>query len=199
MNQQDFTGLRIGFALTGSHCSLEKSLAVMARLKSKNAEVVPIVSDSVKNTDSRFGIAEQWRQLILDISGSRRIIDSIVLAEPIGPQKLLDVLLICPCSGNTVAKLAAAITDTPVLMATKAHLRSGRPVVLAISTNDGLGGSAKNIGSLLNNKNIYFVPFRQDDYLRKPTSLVADWDLVEESIAYALEGKQRQPLLLEPW
>ncbi|MEG1662304.1 MAG: dipicolinate synthase subunit B [Clostridiales bacterium] len=199
MSAVDLHGLRLGFALTGSYCSLEKALVVMGRIKNLGMEIVPIISESVKNTDSRFGVASQWRQVILDASGSRKIIDSIPDAEPIGPQKLLDIMLICPCSGNTVAKLAAGITDTPVLMAAKAHLRSGRPLVLSIATNDGLGANAKNIGSLINCKNIYFVPFRQDDHLHKPNSLVAELSLVEDSLKNALQGQQSQPLLLNPY
>ncbi|MCR4962730.1 MAG: dipicolinate synthase subunit B [Firmicutes bacterium] len=196
MCHSGLNGLKIGFALTGSHCSLAKALSVMAALKEQGGEILPILSPSVQSTDSRFGEAVYWRREIRRVSGAAQIIDSIPLAEPIGPKKLLDILLICPCSGNTLAKLAAGITDTPVLMAAKAHLRIGRPLTLAVATNDALSANAKNIGQLLNCKNVFFVPFRQDAPFEKPNSLVAAWDLVAETLLCALEYKQKQPLLL---
>lgn len=196
MSNRLLPGLRIGFALTGSHCSLKHALSVMGSLKRQGGEILPILSPSVKYTDSRFGSADYWLQEIKKVNGTQQMIDTIPLAEPIGPKKLLDILLICPCSGNTLAKLVAGITDTPVLMAAKAHLRIGRPVVLAVASNDALGNNAKNIGQLLNYKNIYFVPFRQDAPFQKPNSLVAEWSLVEETLLCALQHEQKQPLLL---
>lgn len=188
-------GVRIGFALTGSHCTLGEVIDEIRRLISEGAEVTPIVSPSVDTTDTRFGTAEYWKRLLEEVTG-RKVINTITGAEPIGPQKLLDVLIIAPCTGNTMAKLANAITDTPVLMAAKACLRNQRPVILAISTNDGLGLNAKNLGLLLNTKNVYFVPFGQDNPGQKPNSLVARMDLILETTVAALAGRQLQPLLV---
>lgn len=159
------------------------------------AEVLPIVSSEVATTDTRFGPASFWRSQLKAITG-REPISTIEEAEPIGPQGLIDVLVIAPCTGNTLAKLANGITDSSVLMAAKANLRNQRPVVLAISTNDGLGMNAKNIGSLLNTRNIYFVPFGQDQPLLKPNSLSAKFDLILETILAALQGRQLQPLVV---
>ena len=195
MNTDQLSGLRLGFALTGSHCTLAKAITVMEKLQAIGMDILPILSQSVRDTDSRFGEAEQWRKRIIAACGKDCLVDSITLAEPIGPQKLLDILLICPCTGNTAAKLAAGITDSPVLMAAIAHLRSGKPLVIALSTNDGLAANAKNIGSLLNTKNIYFVPFGQDDYLLKPNSLIADLNTVPEVLLSAINGIQYQPIL----
>lgn len=189
-------GLKIGFALTGSHCTLEKALAAMECLRELGAEIMPIVSPAMIQYDTRFGSAESWRERLLKASGQEHLIESIPAAEPIGPQALLDVLLIAPCSGNTLAKLANGITDTAVLMAAKAHLRNLRPLVLAVSTNDGLGANAKNIGLLLNSKHLYFVPFGQDDASAKPNSLSADMAYIPQTIAAALRGQQLQPILL---
>ncbi|MGQ9531727.1 MAG: dipicolinate synthase subunit B [Desulfotomaculales bacterium] len=187
--------VRIGFALTGSHCTLGEVIDEIRRLISEGAEVTPIVSPSVDTTDTRYGTAEYWKRLLEEVTG-RKVINTITGAEPIGPQKLLDVLIIAPCTGNTMAKLANAITDTPVLMAAKACLRNQRPVILAISTNDGLGLNAKNLGLLLNTKNVYFVPFGQDNPGQKPNSLVARMDLILETTVAALAGRQLQPLLV---
>ena len=189
--------IRVGFALCGSFCTFQQALPMMERLAADGADIVPIMSDSAWKTDTRFGTAEEINGRISAISG-REIIHTIAQAEPIGPKKLLDVLLIAPCTGNTLAKLAAGMTDTPVAMAAKAHLRNGRPVVLAIATNDGLAASAKNIGQLLNTRDIYFVPFGQDDYLRKPRSLVARFELIPETLEAALRGEQLQPVAAEP-
>lgn len=188
---------RVGFALTGSFCTLETTLAAMEALAEDYPDILPIVSPAVADTDTRFGRAEDFHARITQLCG-RGVIDSVREAEPIGPRKLLDVLVIAPCTGNTLAKLAAGIADTAVTMAAKAHLRCGGPVVLAVATNDGLSASAKNIGALLDKKHVYFVPFRQDDPAEKPTSLVADFSLVPETIDAALRGQQLQPVLLAP-
>ena len=188
--------LRVGFAFTGSFCTLARAMGALEQTAAR-WQVQPIVSETVAATDTRFGNAHDFMREMQRIC-DRRPIESIKEAEPIGPKKLLDVLVIAPCTGNTLAKLAAGIADTSVTMAAKAHLRNGRPVVVAVSTNDGLGGAARNIGELLCRKHYYFVPFRQDDPVGKPTSLVADMDLVPATVAAALRGEQLQPLLLGP-
>ena len=193
----DVKSKRVGFALTGSHCNLEAVLPALADLTGRGAEVTPIVSESVARMDTRFGRAEDWLARLRDITG-RSPLTTIPEVEPIGPERLLDVLVICPCTGNTLSKLALAVTDGVVPMAAKAHLRNGRPVVLAVSTNDGLGLNAKNLGLLLATKNIYFVPFRQDNPKTKPNSIIADFSLVSATVAEALAGRQLQPLLLGP-
>ncbi len=189
-------GLRVGFAITGSHCTLNEIMDEVKRLVAEGAEVFPIISGSVDSMDTRFGTAEHWKEELKAITGKYPIA-SIVDAEPIGPQKLLDVLVVAPCTGNTIAKLANAITDTPVLMACKAHLRNVRPLVLAISTNDGLSLNAKNIGLLLTAKNVYLVPFGQDSPHTKANSLVAHMSLIVDTIESAMQGKQIQPVLME--
>lgn len=189
--------IKVGFAFCGSFCTYAKALDALEQVKARYEDVTPIVSQSGVDTDTRFGSAHDHMREMERICG-KRVIDSILKAEPIGPKGLLDVLVVCPCTGNTLGKLACGITDTAVTMAAKAHLRSGGPVVLAIATNDGLAASAKNIGTLLDKKNVYFVPFRQDDPLEKPTSLVADFTLVPDTIDAALQGKQLQPVLLAP-
>lgn len=188
-------GIRVGFALTGSHCTLDEIFPAMEAIKKEGADIYPIISYSVDQTVTRFGSPEKWKAELFRIT-SRQAINTITGAEPVGPQKMLDVLVIAPCSGNTLAKLANAITDTPVLMTAKAHLRNQRPVVLAISTNDGLGLNAKNLGTLINAKNIYMVPFGQDGPTGKPNSLKASMDLITDTILLALEGKQIQPILV---
>ncbi|MBF7082392.1 dipicolinate synthase subunit B [Desulfallas sp. Bu1-1] len=188
-------GIKVGFALTGSHCTLDEVLVEMKRVADEGAVLYPIISESVDETDTRFGASDRWKNRIAEIT-NQKIIKSIVGAEPIGPEKLLDVVVVAPCSGNTLAKLANAITDGPVLMAVKAHLRNQRPVVLAVSTNDGLGLNAKNIGVLLNAKNIYMVPFGQDNPAEKPNSLKAKINLLVDTIEHALQGKQIQPVLV---
>ena len=185
----------IGFALCGSFCTFEPVLAALTALKRKYETVIPILSPAVAGTDTRFGAAAQFRQRIEAICG-REAVTTIAQAEPIGPKKLLDLLVVAPCTGNTLAKLAHGIADTPVTLACKSHLRNGRPVVLAVSTNDGLAGNAANLGLLLNRKHYYFVPFGQDAPEKKPCSLVADFSLLPRTVALALEGKQLQPLLL---
>lgn len=189
------SGCKIGFVLTGSFCTFSKVVPEIEKLVNEGAEVYPVLSDSVNKSDTRFGKAEDLRQKLKTITG-KDIISSITEAEPIGPKAFLDVLIVAPCTGNTISKLANAITDTPATMACKAHLRNGRPLILAISTNDGLGMNAKNIGMLLNMKNIYLVPFGQDDAIKKPNSLVADMKLILPTIQEALKGKQIQPVLI---
>lgn len=185
--------LRIYFALTGSYCTYKKIFPVMERL-CKESVVVPLFSNNSAETDSRFGKAEEFIEKAERICNSKAII-TIADAEPIGPQKAADVLLIAPCTGNTVAKLANGIADTTVTLAAKSQLRNNRPVVIAVSTNDGLGGNAANIGKLLARKNIYLVPFGQDDWREKENSLVADFDLIPDTIDAALEKRQLQPVL----
>lgn len=188
-------GKRVGFALTGSHCTLAKVLPEIQRLVDGGAEVYPIISNSVNQMDTKFGTAANWKKSLVEIT-KHEIITTIVGAEPIGPQKLFDVMVVAPCSGNTAAKLVNAIVDTPVVMAAKAHLRNQRPLVLAISTNDGLGLNFRNIGLLINTKNIYMVPFGQDNAVKKANSLVAKMSLIMETVEQALQGKQIQPLLI---
>jgi len=185
---------RIGFALTGSFCTFETALKCIEDILKEGALVTGILSHAVDTTDTRFMAAEALKASLADLT-SNPIIRTIVEAEPIGPQALFDLLIVLPATGNTLAKLTAGITDTPVTMAVKSHLRNNRPVILAISTNDALGNNAKNIGQLLNMKNIYFVPFGQDDPMKKPKSMVFLKDKVISTIEEALEGRQLQPLL----
>lgn len=187
--------IRLGFAMCGSFCTFKLVLEELERL-AKDYDITPIMSQGAAFTDTRFGKAEDFRRRVAEICG-REPITTIADAEPIGPRALLDVLVIEPCTGNTLGKLANGITDTPVTMAAKAHLRNGRPVVLAVSTNDALGASARNIGTLMNAKNIFFVPMRQDSPRGKPASLVADFSETAAAIKSALEGRQTQPLLLQ--
>ncbi len=188
--------MKIGFALCGSFCTLADAIDQMQVLADMGAEIYPIMSVNAYGTDTRFGKAEEIRARIESICG-RRIIHDIPSAEPIGPKKLLDALLVAPCTGNTLGKLACGITDTPVTLAVKAHLRNDRPVILAIATNDALTASAKNIGELMNRRNIYFVPFAQDDPINKTTSCIADFPKIPQAIENALDGRQIQPLLLQ--
>ena len=187
--------LRVGFAFCGSFCTMMKALDALEETAKRYSDIIPIVSGTVADTDTRFGAAHDFMREMERICG-RRVIATVKDAEPIGPKKLLDILVICPCTGNTMAKLANGVTDTSVTMAAKAHLRGGGPVVIATATNDGLMGSAANIGALLARKNIYFVPFGQDDCKGKPTSLVADFSLVPDAVAAAVRGEQLQPVLL---
>ncbi|MGQ9824412.1 MAG: dipicolinate synthase subunit B [Desulfotomaculales bacterium] len=189
-------GIRVGFALTGSHCTIPEVLPQLQKLVEEGAEVYPIVSQAVDETDTKYGSARQTKEMVKAITG-RAAINTITGAEPVGPGKMFDVLVVAPCTGNTLAKLANGITDTPVLMAAKAHLRNQRPVVLAVSTNDGLGMNAKNIGLLLNAKNIYMVPFGQDNPQEKPNSLKAKMDLLLDTVVLALQGRQYQPVLVQ--
>lgn len=182
--------------MTGSHCTLAKSIPVLEKLKDLGADLVPIISETVLNNDTKFGAAEQWINKITEICNNP-IINSIVKAEPIGPDKIIDLLVIAPCTGNTLAKIANGIIDETVVMAAKAQLRNERPVLVALATNDGLGLNAKNLGVLLNTNNIYFVPFGQDNPVEKRNSLVARFDLIIRASEYALDGKQIQPVLIE--
>ena len=186
--------LNIGFALCGSFCTFSRVLPVMKEL-AENHNVIPIMSFNAYSTDTRFGKAEDFTREIEEIC-QREIIHSLFSAEPIGPKKLLDALIIEPCTGNTLAKLACGIADTPVTLAAKSHLRNARPLLIAVSTNDALSGAAKNIGTLLNCKNIYFVPYSQDDSENKPTSMVAHFEKTAEALHAALNGKQLQPIII---
>ena len=185
----------IGFALCGSFCTHAQAIGALEQVKARFARVVPIVSQVVADTDTRFGKAHDLMREMERIC-DHRVISTVKGAEPIGPQKLLDLLIICPCTGNTLGKLAAGVTDTSVTMAAKAHLRNCRPLLIAPSTNDGLAASAASIGALFPRKYIYFVPFGQDDPEKKPTSLVADFTQVADAAQAALSGRQLQPLLL---
>ena len=186
--------MNIGFALTGSFCTYGSVFPIVENL-AKEHLVFPIFSFAAGSTDSRFGTAREHIRRITEICG-REPIQTLEAAEPIGPKKMLDALIIAPCTGNTLAKLAHSIADTPVTMAAKSHLRNGRPVIVAVSTNDALAGAAENIGKLLARKHYYFVPFRQDDPEQKPTSMVAHFEKIPETLDAALEGKQIQPIIL---
>lgn len=186
--------MTIGFALCGSYCTFARVFPAMEAL-ARDHRVVPIFSENVQNTDTRFGNAAEFYQKAFAITGIEPIC-SIADAEPIGPKKLLDALIIAPCTGNTLGKLSHGITDTTVTMAAKAHLRNARPLILAVSTNDGLAGAAENLGRMLARKHVYFVPFGQDDPRSKPTSLVADFSKIPETVDAALRGTQLQPMLL---
>jgi len=184
----------IGFALTGSFCTYRKVIPEIQKLKSTGADIIPIMSEISCSTDTRFGKATDFINEIKEIT-KNKVITTIKDAEPIGPKKLLDVLIVAPCTGNTISKIANGIADTSVTLAVKAHLRNLRPVIIAVSTNDGLGTNAKNIGVLINKKHIYLVPFGQDDAEKKENSLVAKMDLILPTVEKALEGKQIQPIL----
>jgi len=186
--------MNIGFAITGSFCTHKSALNVLKNLVDKGYNVIPICSNCVMNTDTRFGKAEDFVNSVQEITG-KKIISTVVDAEPLGPNNAIDILVIVPCTGNTMAKLANAITDNAVTMTAKAHMRNNKPVVIGVSTNDGLGLSLNNIATLMNSKNIYFIPFKQDAPDKKPKSLVANWDRTEETILKAMEGKQAQPVL----
>lgn len=189
-------GVKIGFALTGSFCTIGKVIPEVEKLVSAGAEVIPIISGSVDKFDTRFGTAKDLRLKLEGITG-KKIVDSIIDAEPFGPKSLVDIVIVAPCTGNTLAKIAHGITDTTVTMACKAHMRNQKPLVIAISTNDGLGANAKNIGLLLNMKNIFIVPFGQDGPDSKPNSIVSNETLIFPTIESALKGKQIQPMLIK--
>ena len=186
---------RVGFAVCGSFCTHAKVLEALEQLAKEYETVIPIVSETAGNTDTRFGTSDALLERLRELTGREPLMD-IPSVEPIGPKGLLDVLVIAPATGNTLAKLAAGITDTAVTMAAKAHLRNGRPVVIAVASNDGLSAGAKNIGELLVRKNYYFVPFGQDSAILKPCSLMADFTLLPQTIDAALRGEQLQPGLL---
>lgn len=186
--------MTVGFALCGSFCTYKQVFPIMAEL-AQSARIIPIFSQISSTVDSRFGKASDFLAEAEAICGTPPLL-TIPEVEPIGPKKLLDALVIAPCTGNTLAKLAHSIADTPVTMAAKSHLRNGRPVIIAISTNDALAGAAENIGKLLSRRNYYFVPFGQDDPINKPTSIVADFKKIPQTLNCALEGYQLQPILL---
>ncbi len=193
----DLKGVRIGCVMTGSFCTFAGAFACFKKLKEEGAELFPIMSDNAYALDTRFGRAVDMREAFECISG-RPIWHTMQEVEPIGPKHLLDLVLVAPCTGNTLAKLARAVCDSPAVMAVKSHLRNGRPALLSIATNDGLGRSAQSLGMLLPMKNIFFVPFRQDDWFGKPNSLVSELDLAPEAVRAALENRQIQPVLLPP-
>ncbi len=186
--------LNIGFALCGSFCTFSQAIPQLEALAAEGHYVYPVMSFNAFTLDTRFGKAADHIARIEAACG-RKIIATLPDAEPIGPKKLLDVLIIEPCTGNTLAKLAHGVADTPVTLAAKSHLRNARPVLIAVSTNDALSGAAKNIGLLQNCKNVFFIPYRQDDSENKPTSVVADFTRTKEAVTYALQGKQLQPVL----
>lgn len=188
----------VGFAITGSFCTYEKIKGVVRGLVEDNNRVIPIFSQAAQTVNCRFGNAREFIIEIQGITGERGIF-SIQEAEPIGPKGYLDVLVIAPCTGNTMAKLCTGITDSPVLMAAKAHMRNEKPVVISVSTNDALGANLKNIGELMNMKNIYFVPFGQDDYEKKPKSMIAHVEKIPETMEEAMKGRQLQPVIQSPF
>lgn len=191
----ELTGKTVGFAITGSFCTFSAVKKELNNLKQENANVIPIFSFNAYNTDCRFGKAADFVKYVEDITGNKSVI-TIAEAEKFGPNDILDILIIAPCTGNTLAKLNNGITDTPVLMASKGHIRTGRPLVISVSTNDALGMNFKNIGSLLNVKNIYFVPFGQDNCISKPNSMIAHTELIIPTLKSALDKKQIQPVII---
>ncbi len=186
---------KIGFALTGSFCTFEAAKNSIMLLMENGFEVVPIMSYNASGLDTRFGSAQQWIQTLEAITGNH-VIKTLQAAEPIGPKKLVDAIIIAPCTGNTLAKLALGITDTPVVMAAKSLLRNSLPLIIAVSTNDGLSNSGKNIGMLMNYRDVFFVPFKQDDPNTKPRSLVADFTKIPQTLNLALSGRQIQPIIV---
>lgn len=189
--------ITVGFAVTGSFCTFEKAFVQMERLVSHGFRILPIFSENAATVNTRFGQAADWVTRAETICG-RPVLRTLTDVEPIGPKGWTDVMLVAPCTGNTAAKLAQNVIDTPVTLAVKSHLRTGRPVVLALSTNDALSGSAENIGVLMNRRHYYFVPMRQDAPKSKPRSVVADFDQIEETVHAALNGQQLQPIMLPP-
>ena len=190
-------GKTIGLAVTGSFCTISRALKLAEELKEAGADLYPIFSEPVQTMDTKFGPANEWKEKFEEIC-ERKIISTIVDAEPIGPGNFLDCMAVVPCSGNTLSKMANGITDGPVLMAVKAHLRNEKPVVIAVSTNDGLGKSLQNIAAMLNSKHVYMVPFAQDDPVKKPSSLVARIEMTKATIELALDGRQIQPIIAKP-
>lgn len=185
--------IKLGYAMTGSFCTLDKSIREMAKLAAQNYDILPIMSENVYTVSTRFGKAHDIVTRVENIA-HKSVIHTVSGAEPIGPHQMCDVLLVAPCTGNTLSKIALGITDTPVTMAVKSQLRIGAPVVLCVASNDALGASAENVGKLLNRRNVYFVPLSQDDPQKKPNSLVAHFELIPQSIELALEGRQLQPI-----
>lgn len=191
----DLSSYTIGYGITGSFCTFEKTKIAVGELVKLGAAVVPIFSYNVQSMDTRFGGAKEFMEAVEEITGNHGI-KTIQEAEPIGPKANLDVMVIAPCTGNTMAKLWNGITDSPVLMASKAHLRNQKPLVISISTNDAMGMNFKNIGNLMNTKNIYFVPFGQDNYKSKPNSMIAKMNLLPDTIEAAMRGRQIQPMIV---
>lgn len=185
---------KIGFAMCGSFCTFKKALAALRELKATGADIIPIMSETSYSTDTRFGTSEYFKNEVETITG-HKILHTIFETEPIGPKKLLDALIILPCTGNTLAKLANGIADSSVTLAAKAHLRNKRPIIIGVSTNDGLGVAAENIGKLLAREHCFFIPFGQDDSVNKPNSLVADFAKLNITAENALDNKQFQPIL----
>lgn len=191
----DFSNCNIGYGITGSFCTFAKTRKEVVRLTEMGANVIPIFSYQAQSCDTRFGSAKEFVEGICEITGNEGI-KTMQQAEPIGPNNFLDIMVIAPCTGNSAAKLCNGITDTPVLMAAKAHMRNGKPLVIAISTNDALGVNFKTVGGLMNMKNIYFVPFGQDNYKSKPNSMIAKMELLPDTIEAAMRGKQIQPIVV---
>lgn len=191
---ESLKGIKIGFAMTGSFCTFERCFRQAERLRGMGAEIIPIMSENAAKFSTRFGTYVENLEKMRAISG-RDVITNIADAEPIGPHSMTDIMVVAPCTSNTAAKLANGITDTSVTMAVKSHLRSGKPVVLAIASNDSLLGSAKNIGELFNRKNYYFVPMLQDDIKLKPASLVAEFEMIPQTVTAAFEGVQLRPII----
>ena len=190
----DLSNCNIGYGITGSFCTFTKTRKQIVRLKEMGANVIPIFSYQAQSCDTRFGSAKEFVEGICEITGNEGIM-TMQQAEPIGPNNFLDIMVIAPCTGNSAAKIANGITDTPVLMASKAHMRNEKPLIIAVSTNDAMGMNFQNIGRLFNTKNIYFVPFFQDDTNKKPRSLIADFELIPQTIKAALTGRQLQPVI----
>lgn len=188
------SGCNVGFGITGSFCTFDKIKKHINILKDEGANITPVFSFNTQNMDTRFAKASEFVAQVEEITGNKGIY-TIQQAEQVGPGKLFDIMIIAPCTGNTLAKLTNGITDTPVLMAAKAHIRNERPLVIGISTNDGLGMNFQNLGRLMNVKHLYFVPFGQDDCIRKPNSLVAYFDRINDTLENALNGKQIQPII----
>lgn len=193
----DFSNIKIGIGMTGSYCTYESIFKSIINLKECGADLLTIFSEKAASTDSRFGTCSDFLSKAKEITGKQPI-TTIPAAEPIGPKSLVDIFIIAPCTGNTLSKLANGISDTPVLMAAKSHLRNNKPLVIFLSTNDALGMNLKNIGILLNTKNIYFVPFGQDNYEKKPNSMIAYTDLIPDTIVEALNYRQIQPVIVSP-
>ena len=191
MNLSDKT---IGFAMCGSFCTFKNAISAVKKLKETGAHIIPIMSETAYSTDTRFGACVDFRQQLEEITGEK-ILHTVFETEPIGPKKLLDALVILPCTGNTLAKLSTSVADSSVTLAAKAHLRNKRPLILGVSTNDGLCGAAENIGRLLARKHCFFIPFGQDDCIHKPNSLIADFTKLNETVEAALLNKQFQPIL----
>lgn len=198
MERKLYEKITVGLVITGSFCTFKKIITVIQDLKGRGMDVVPVFSERVQTTDNRFNKADEFITEVEAITGHKGMY-SITDAEPVGPKKIFDVLVIAPCTGNTMAKLANGITDSTALMAAKAHLRNEKPLIIAMSTNDALGMNLKNIGMLMNIKNIYFVPFGQDNYNKKPSSMVAHMDRTTDTVIAALAGKQLQPVVVSPY